>query len=84
MAILPSMAPTAVSKPEGCLKKARLERACQFAEAAYERVTGLLSKKNGVLTVAEYHRMRGYSEAAQHLLKSARDILERHVSEHGC
>ena len=75
---------TQLAREEGCEFKERLFREYTTATADYSRAVQVLQRRLGVLSKLEYERLREFSETARTKSESARLLLDRHVSEHGC
>ena len=72
------------AREEGCEEKDRLLREYTTATADYSRAVQVLQRRLGVLSKSEYERLREFSETARIRSESARQLLDRHVTQHGC
>lgn len=77
-----SAAPIPVTQT--CPEKQRLLDACQVAAADYSTPVRMLAERVGVLSRADYVRIRDYSERARFKAEAARNAMDRHIAEHGC
>ena len=67
-----------------CDRKEGLHRAYQVATAEYARTVEVLTNRMGALTSEEYDLLRQFVEDARNRSELARDVLDRHIVEHGC
>jgi hypothetical protein len=67
-----------------CDRKVGLHRAYQVATAEYARTVEVLTNRMGALTNDEYDLLRQFVEDARNRSELARDVLDRHIVEHGC
>ena len=67
-----------------CDRKRGLHRAYLMATAEYARTVEVLTNRMGALTSDEYDLLRQFVEDARNRSELARDVLDRHIVEHGC
>jgi Zn finger protein HypA/HybF involved in hydrogenase expression len=69
---------------ESCPTKTALLIAWQNAAEIYSKAVAELSRKVGVVSKAEYERLKSAAEAARQRSINAQANLEAHVESHGC
>ena len=67
-----------------CEEKVRLMDEYASATAEFSRTLNILNGKMGVLSKAEYDRIREFVDVARRRSEAARLELVRHIAEHGC
>ena len=70
--------------PEICPEKQQLMHAYEIAASDYSRAVLVLSQRGGVLSRADYVRIRDYSEKARIKAEATRNAMDRHIADHGC
>lgn len=80
---MPNGAPE-VTSDDGCVEKVRLLHTYKVAASDYLRAVQVLSERSGVMSKADYTRVREYSEQARKKAEVARYLLDWHISKHGC
>jgi hypothetical protein len=69
---------------ESCRKKTRLLVAWQIATEVYSRAVEEQSRQAGIVSKAKYERLSLAAGEARNYAVEAKQILEAHISAHGC
>ena len=72
------------ARKQDCPQKIRLLREYHFTVADYSRAVTVLAERAGVISKAEYTRIREFTEEARTKSEAVRAAIDRHVAEHGC
>ena len=72
------------ARKESCPTKADLLVVWQNAAEAYSKAVTELTQKIGVLSKAEYERLKKAAEIAHASSMKAQADLEAHIQDHGC
>lgn len=71
-------------RKETCPTKTVLLTAWQNAAEIYSKAVADLSRRVGVLSKAEYDRLKAVAENARKRSSEAQSNLEAHITDHGC
>ncbi len=74
---------SAQAVPE-CAERERLWRLYHFAVSDYSRATKVFETRKGVVSKADYDRLRKFIEESRLKSEEYRIALEKHCAEHGC
>ena len=70
--------------PGICSRKESLLHDCNVTGSDYSRAVQVLTERMGTMALADYKRIRDYSEKARRKAELARRMLDWHVGQHGC
>ena len=71
--------------PESCSEETRLRHEYRAAVSDFRRIVEFLNARIGVISKAEYERLRRSAEQARLRSERARNELEQHLDRHsGC
>ena len=71
-------------RKESCPTRTALLAAWQSAAEAYSKAVAELSGQIGVISKADYERLKQVAEDARYQSQEAQANLEAHIHEHGC
>ena len=74
----------ASSAPAPCSEKERLVHDYEVAAADFSRAKQVIAERVGVMSRAQYIRIRAFCKAAGAKTDAARNAMNRHVAKHGC